>query len=362
MSKMWNPRPAVHAKKAAKNEQYAAVESTPEIDFVIAWVDGSDPLHVASRRRFSLDDEEAHAASAHDTRFRNNGEIYYAIASILKYAPFIRRTYIITDDQKPPLIESFAEARLCDPAFIQLVSHDTIFRELNAARPTFNARSIEAAMWRVPGLSECFVYANDDMFINAPLAAEDFFRDGKPVLHGEMLGPSRRRLKMQMRKFIGDAFGWKDKRPKHLISQELGAALAGMTEEFFHAPHQPHPLRRTVIEKFYEMNPDILQRQVKYRFRNIAQYNAVALSNSLELMTGAAITEGLSDIAYLTPEKSRSPISFLEMAGRKDVRFGCVQSLEQFSAAVQAATHRALHEKFAEMLPSSILELLHNLR
>ena len=100
----------------------------PDIDFVIAWVDGSDPAHIAARHRFSHQDEDAHAQASLETRFYNSGEIYYCIASILKYAPFVRRVYIVTDDQTPPLLESFAEAGLCDRSFLELVSHDVIFR------------------------------------------------------------------------------------------------------------------------------------------------------------------------------------------------------------------------------------------
>src|SRR6185312_8847543 len=162
------------------------------------------------------------------------------------------------DDQKPALLDSFAAAGLCDPAFIELVSHDTIFHGLDVARPTFNSRVIEAAMWRIPGLSEHFIYANDDMFLNAPVSPENFFRDGKPVLQGEMVGPSRRRLKVRLRKLAGDLLGWKDNRPKHLIAQETGSALAGMNEGFFHVLHRPHPLRRSVMETFHERRPETL--------------------------------------------------------------------------------------------------------
>jgi hypothetical protein len=329
----------------------------PEIDFVITWVDGSDPAHVAARARFSGEDAATHRHAAHQTRFRDNGEIYYLIASILKYAPFVRRIHLVTDDQKPPLLDSFAAAGLCDPAFIELVSHEIIFRGLDVARPTFNSRVIEAAMWRIPGLSEHFIYANDDMFLNAPLSAENFFRDGRPVLQGEMIGPSRRRLKMRLRRLAGGLVGWTEKRPKHLIAQEVGSTLAGMTEGFFHVLHRPHPLRRSVLEAFHEQNPDVLPAQMKFRFRNIAQYNPVSLSYGLELVAGTAIAEPPADIAYMTPEKPRSPAAFLEMMRREDVLFGCVQSLEQFPPSIRAETGKVLREKFADKLPGPVFDL-----
>jgi hypothetical protein len=328
------------------------------IDFVITWVDGSDPDHVAARARFAREDADTHRHAADQTRFRDNGEIYYLIASILKYAPFVRRIHLITDDQKPPLLDSFAVAGLCDPAFIDLVSHETIFRGLDVARPTFNSRVIEAAMWRIPGLSEHFIYANDDMFLNAPVSPENFFRDGKPILQGKMTGPSRRRLKMRLRRLAGGLVGWTDRRPKHLIAQEVGSALAGMKDGFFHVLHRPHPLRRSVIEAFHAGNPDVLPAQMKYRFRNVAQYNPVSLSYGLELVAGAAIVEPPADIAYMTPDKPRSAASFLEMARREEVLFGCVQSIEEFPPFIRAETVRMLREKFADKLPGPVFDLV----
>jgi hypothetical protein len=340
----------------AASEVTASRGKSPPIDFVITWVDGSDPSHAAARARFGNEDETP-GPSADETRFCNNGEIYYLIASILKYAPFVRRIRIVTDDQNPPLLDSFADAGLCDPAFIELVSHDTIFRGLDVARPTFNSRVIEAAMWRSPGLSEHFIYANDDMFLNAPVSANDFFRRGRPVLQGEMLRPSGRRLKTRLRRLAGGVTGWRDQRPKHWIAQEVGSQLAGMTDGFFHVLHRPHPLRHSVMQAFHEENPNILRAQMKHRFRNVAQYNPVSLSNGLELVAGTAVVEPPAEVAYMTPDKPKSSASFLDMVRREDVPFGCVQSLEQFPPAVRAATYAALGEKFADELPEPVADL-----
>jgi len=347
-----------HITNAVRVRRWYPVLS--EIDFVIAWVDGSDPAHIAARRRFTHSAEGAHAHAALETRFYNSGEIYYLIASILKYAPFVRRVHIVTDNQKPALLDTFAQAGLCDPTFLQLVSHDVIFRGLDAARPTFNPRPIEASLWRIPDLAEHFVYSNDDMFVNAPLSPEDLFRDGKPVLHGEMVKPDRRRLKMRIRALASRLSGWQDKRPKHRLSQERGAVLAGAKEDFFYTPHHPHPLRRSVLERFYESRMDVLREQVKYRFRNAAQYNAVALSNNLEIRAGEAVIEPPLRVAYLRPDKSGSPAQALAEMRQEEALFGCVQSLEKFPSAVRAEIHDTLRQKFRGTLPPEVEEFSRN--
>jgi hypothetical protein len=100
----------------------------------------------------------------------------------------------------------------------------------------------------------------------------------------------------------------------------------------------------------------VLPAQMKYRFRNVAQYNPVSLSYGLELVAGTAIVEPPADIAYMTPDKPRSPASFLETMRRGDVLFGCVQSIEQFSPSIRAEAVTALREKFADRLPGPVLD------
>ena len=46
--------------------------------------------------------------------------------------------------------------------------------------PTFNSHAIELHMHKIKGLSEHFVYFNDDMILNAPVAPEYYFRNGLP--------------------------------------------------------------------------------------------------------------------------------------------------------------------------------------
>ena len=46
--------------------------------------------------------------------------------------------------------------------------------------PTFNSCAIELHMHKIEGLSEHFVYFNDDIIINSHIDPDYFFRDGLP--------------------------------------------------------------------------------------------------------------------------------------------------------------------------------------
>ncbi|WP_181408048.1 Stealth CR1 domain-containing protein [Pararhizobium mangrovi] len=322
-----------------------------DIDFVIPWVDGADPAHAAERRRWS---REAHSSAVEETRFHDDGEIYYAIASILAYAPFVRRIHLVTDAQKPAYLDAFQEAGLCAPDFIRLVSHHTIFDGLDALRPTFNPRPIESAVWRIPGLSDQFVYANDDMFLNAPSSPQAFFRSSRPVLYGTMSKLRSKQPRARLRAMLARP----DKRPGHRRSQERAAELLGLSEAYLFAEHHPHPLDRRRLERFHAEHPQVLSEQVRYRFRDAAQYNSVALSNNLEVIAGGTVVEPPPPLAYLRPGMRRGIDAFLAAIGEPSVPFGCVQSLDRFSSTMRREIHEALSAKFAATLPASIISFL----
>jgi hypothetical protein len=61
---------------------------------------------------------------------------------------------------------------------LELVKHADFIPE--EFLPTFNCRTIELHLHNIKGLSEHFVYFNDDMLLNSPVKPEYYFRDGIP--------------------------------------------------------------------------------------------------------------------------------------------------------------------------------------
>lgn len=140
------------------------------MDAVITWVDGNDPHHKKKRLAAMYSnpkriDQTSNAVV--ETRFNDSGEIYFTIASILKFAPFIQRIFIVTDGQTPAHLASFAECGICDAEKIRIVDHTEIFREFEHDLPTFNSLSIETMMYFIDDLSDEFIYFNDDFFLDA---------------------------------------------------------------------------------------------------------------------------------------------------------------------------------------------------
>ena len=73
------------------------------IDAVITWVDGADPKHKEKIARYSKTPKFV-ATKAFDKRFTNVDEVKYVVHSILKYAPFVRKIFIVTDEQTPAFL------------------------------------------------------------------------------------------------------------------------------------------------------------------------------------------------------------------------------------------------------------------
>lgn len=142
-----------------------------DIDLVYLWVNGGDPKWIAKH-----DATIGRSTENQDNckgRYAESGELKYSLRSIEKYAPWIHRIFIVTDDQTPDWLD------MSNPK-IQIVDHTEIIPK--EYLPCFNSTVIEHFLCNIPGLAEHFLYANDDMFLNKPVSPETFFgKDGLPI-------------------------------------------------------------------------------------------------------------------------------------------------------------------------------------
>lgn len=146
---------------------------TMEVDFVYLWVNGNDPEWQAKRNAFIGVTEEKSAVNC-EGRYADNDELKYSLRSLEMYAPWIRRIFIVTDNQVPQWLDT------SNPR-IKIIDHKDIMPAL--CLPCFNSCLIEHFLHRIPGLAEHFLYGNDDMFINKPVTPESFFAaDGLPII------------------------------------------------------------------------------------------------------------------------------------------------------------------------------------
>lgn len=318
------------------------------IDIVIAWVDGND-LELKKKRHKFLTGEDASDAIS-DTRFASNNEIYYNIASILKYVPFCRNIFIVTDNQKPEFIEEFSAQGLCDASKIRVVDHKEIFKGYKQHLPTFNTRSIESMLWNIEGLSDYFIYLNDDFFFNSLAKTEDFLQNENIVVYGHWESSFALKAKLKYRQFLNQKFN-KPIQPKHMIAQMLSADILGM-KKFFEIHHYPHIVDRKILSEFLLSRPNLLETQIKFKFRSVEQINPITLMNHLKIQKQEAILKPDIALAYLKNEQSLD--SFIAATKDESIKYGCIQSLDQLGLESAQKISETMSEKFKDFLPKSL--------
>ena len=141
------------------------------IDFVLPWVDNQDLEWQKSRQQYAENQSLSDANSS--ARFRDSGTLKYVLRSIEKNCPWYNKIYLVTCGHHPEWLD-------INSPKIELIKHSDIY-DNKEHLPVFNSSSIEMSLPNIEGLSEHFVYLNDDTIIFSKTDVERFFVDGKAV-------------------------------------------------------------------------------------------------------------------------------------------------------------------------------------
>ena len=146
-----------------------------QIDVVFTWVDGAEPTWRAEFERWAAADPVTTGPDARSpARYRDNGELRYALRSVWQFAPWVRRIHIVTNGLVPTWLR-FDGDRIASVAHAQILDA--------ADLPTFNSHAIESRLHHIPGLAEHFIYFNDDVFLARPQRPANFFTTaGTPLV------------------------------------------------------------------------------------------------------------------------------------------------------------------------------------
>ena len=113
------------------------------------------------------EEEEEEDDTMSQNRYRDSDELRYSLRSLMRYAPWIRHVYIVTDNQIPNWLN------LRHPR-VSIISHTDIFPN-RSHLPVFSSPAIETHLHRIKGISKRFIYFNDDVFLGADVLPDDFF-------------------------------------------------------------------------------------------------------------------------------------------------------------------------------------------
>ncbi|MGE5349230.1 MAG: Stealth CR1 domain-containing protein [Actinomycetota bacterium] len=311
------------------------------IDAVILWVDGSDKKLADKRDRYlALENKTASHPGSLPLRFASSDEISYCIRSVLTFAGFIRNIYVVTDEQDPNLREMI-ETRFPEKAgSLKIIDHKEIFRGYEQYLPTFNSSSIHTMIWRIEGLSDRFVYFNDDVILIREHREEDWFMGDRPVLMGKWLFPPYRRVAGNKLKTIINRHikNKKDYIPKvsYYIRQWKSASALGFKGRYFFHDHTPHPFSKATFAEFFAANRDLLEKTISYRFRDPEQLLTSSLVYHREIQKGNRNTRRVR-IGYFHPYYREKTMNERMERCRSDNRYKsvCIQNIEMLRAGLR---------------------------
>jgi hypothetical protein len=140
------------------------------IDAVITWVNPDDYHWNNLRKEYSSGIHQTNVDYG-DSRYRDFGTIRFVLRSLENYAKWFNRVYIVSTGDPPEWLN-------IENHNIRYVTHDEFIPKKYL--PTFNSHCIEWNLHRIPGLSERFVYFNDDTILSGNVDESFFFRGNLP--------------------------------------------------------------------------------------------------------------------------------------------------------------------------------------
>lgn len=252
-----------------------------DIDFVVLWVDGNDPEWQKEKAKYQT---KVQNDSNSENRFRDWGLMPYWFRAVEKFTPWVRKVHFVTCGHLPEFLNT-------ESPKLNIVKHSDFIPE--EYLPTFSSHAIELNIHRIPGLSEHFVYLNDDTFLVRPLKETTFFKDGLPCTSGierpiELKGNygvwlhaalndisvinahfnKKEQLKKYRNKYVNRCYGIKDNIRTLGVETLFPDYFTG-----FKNLHAPAAYLKTTFEEVWNAEPEYLKRVSSHRFRDRADLN-----------------------------------------------------------------------------------------
>lgn len=248
------------------------------IDFVVLWVDGSDKSWQEEYAKYS----GTSLLPQRPEYYRDYDLFRYWFRGVEKNAPWVNKVYLVTNGQRPEWLNEDYEK-------VKLIKHSDIMPE--ECLPTFSSCAIEIHIKNIPGLSEHFVYFNDDLFLTDRVSREYFFKNGLPrdmlafqpvvcnpeheamthLFINDALLLSRHfkkyeNVKMQPGKYFHIGYPF-----KYFCYNFLELMFPRFTG--FYSAHNPAPSLKSVHERVWEKEREALEKTGRSRFRSGTDIN-----------------------------------------------------------------------------------------
>ena len=255
------------------------------IDIVIPWVDGADPKWRELRDTYSGNSKTLESANT-EVRYQSWDNLHLWFRAIEKCMPWIHAIYLITWGHLPDFL-------VVDHPKLRIIKHEDYIPDRYL--PTFNSDTIEMNLHRIEELSENFILFNDDLFPLQMIDEEYYFRNDIPcdqavespimpvdigdlsrwscmVKTNDLLIINKHFNKREVQK--KNIWGWFNPKYGERIKRNIGLHYWNNFVGF-HDPHMANAMKKSVLEKIWDVEQGLLDEGSMNRFRgetDISQY------------------------------------------------------------------------------------------
>lgn len=249
---------------------------TEPIDLVYTWVDGTDPAWRARMlaERDDVDPAAVEESATAESRFTSRDELRFSLRSVEYYASWFNHIYLVTDGQVPDWLD------LNHPK-LTVVDHKEIFAD-TAALPVFNSHAIESQLHHIAGLTDRYVYLNDDVFFMRPTDPELFFEGNGLAKFFPSIVPLDIRAVSDGDLPVMTAA----KRGREYLEERNQRSV---THRF---KHTPHPQVKSVLEAMEAEAPDVFASVAASSFRHVDDLSIASSLHHLEAYVRGEAVEG----------------------------------------------------------------------
>jgi hypothetical protein len=322
-----------------------------KIDFVITWVDGNDPKWLEEFERYSSKNNQIDISKE---RYRHWDNLHFWFRGVEKFAPWVNKIHFVTWGHVPNWLNTVHPK-------LNIVKHDDYLDKNNL--PVFNSHPIEVNIHKIKGLTEKFVYFNDDMFIINKIPPTYFFKNDLPrdtaASNVISIGEIEHILVNNLR-IINKYFIKRDQTKKYIfkwLNLKYGlhvfkTLFLSQWKQYtgFYDPHQAQPYLKSTFEAVWLKEREILEITSQSKYRNMTDVNQY-LFRYWQLVTGNFEPIGDQEKKYIDLKSKADCINAAKLIGLSKYNLICLNDKFENSLDFESSS-LLINTAFNKILPN----------
>ena len=214
-----------------------------------------------------------------------------SLHKLKKDSPIVPQSAIVKKTYQSPQLDQLSETTKSKLIFIDEITLKPPELNYEEFYPTFNSLAIESNLHRIAGLSEKFIYFNNDMFIGKPVSSEYFFSGDKARLSANRPIRLGEGFRVLLKKFFDTGYRRFLTNTYKIFKQEIASPKSVGFSILDSPKHQCSPLLVSSYQYLWD-NAGIKKQLLitsASKFRKDINFHPVFLSTLVNLWLGKAL-------------------------------------------------------------------------